>query len=129
MSEPIVVLDRSEVRAGKLEELKSAVKELAEFVASNELRPISYNVYFDEDGTHMTVLQAHPDSASMEHHMRIAGSAFPKFADLVDLRSMEVFGTPSDGLLDLLRRKIELLGTATIVVHEHHAGFVRYGDC
>jgi quinol monooxygenase YgiN len=128
MSEAMIVVDRSKVRPGKLEELKTAMKDLADFVATNESRPISYDVYFDEDGAHMTVLQVHPDSASMEQHMRIAGSAFPKLADLVELQSMDVFGVPSDVLLDLIGRKFDLLGAATLVVHQHHAGFARFED-
>jgi quinol monooxygenase YgiN len=128
MSEPIVVIDRSEVREGKLEELKTAVKELAHFVASNESSPISYDVYFSHDGAQMTVLQVHPDSASMEFHMRVAAQAFPRFADLLDLQTMDIFGAPSEVLLQQIRRKAETLGDATVVVHEHHAGFARYGD-
>lgn len=127
MQEPLVVIDRSRIREGRLEDLKTAVKDLAEFVATNEMRPIAYNVYFDPDGTRMSVLQVHPDSASMEEHMRIAAAEFPGFADLLVLESMEVFGTPSPALLEQLRRKIELLGDATIVIRERHAGFVRSG--
>jgi quinol monooxygenase YgiN len=128
MSEPIVVIDRSEVREGKLEELKTAVKKLVEFVDSNEPRPIFYNVYFNHDGTIMTVLQVHPDSASMEFHMRAAAAAFPKFADLVDLSAMDVFGTPSVTLLGQIQQKVAMLGNATVIVHEHHAGFARFGE-
>jgi quinol monooxygenase YgiN len=127
MSDTIVVLDRSTVREGKLAELKRAMKELASFVDENEPRPFSYNVYFDHGETEMTVLQVHPDAASMEQHMRIAAREFPQFADLVDLRMMEVFGEPTESLLELLRRKAEMLGNATVVVHRRHAGFVRYG--
>jgi hypothetical protein len=127
MSDTIVVLDRSTVRAGKLAELKRAMQELASFVEENEPRPFSYNVYFDDAGTEMTVLQVHPDAASMEQHMRIAAREFPQFAELVDLRVMEVFGEPTESLLELLRRKAEMLGDATVVVHRRHAGFVRYG--
>jgi quinol monooxygenase YgiN len=127
VSEPIVVIDRSEIREGKLEELKTAVKGLVEFVASNESRPISYHVYFSDDGRTMTVLQVHPDSASMEFHMRVAGPAFPQFAELLDLQQMDVFGTPSEALLQQIQQKIEMLGDATVVVHEHHAG-TRFTD-
>jgi quinol monooxygenase YgiN len=128
MSEVIVVIDGSEVREGRLEELKAAMKQLAEFVASNESRPISYNVCFNHDGTHMTVVQVHPDSASMEFHMRAAASAFPRLADLVDLSSMDIFGKPSDALLQQIQNKVEMLGNATAVVHEPHAGFARFSD-
>jgi hypothetical protein len=127
MSEPIVVIDRSEVREGKLEELKTTVTELVEFVTSNESRPIFYNVYLTPDGTGMTVLQVHPDSASMEFHMRASASRFPTFTDLLDLSAMEIFGKPSDALLDQIERKAEMLGSATVAVHDHLAGFARFG--
>lgn len=127
MTEPIVFIDSSEVREGKLEELKMAIKELAEFVETNEPRPISYNVYLDEGGTRMTVVQVHPDSASMEFHMKVAGPAFAKFADLLELSAMDVYGTPTDDLLEQLRRKVQMLGNATVVVHDLHAGFSRFG--
>ena len=66
----ILVIDSSRVREGKLEELKAAIDELVQFVETNEARPLAYNVYLDEDGATMTVTQVHPDSASMERHMR-----------------------------------------------------------
>lgn len=123
----IVVIDRSEIRAGKLEELKTAVEALAAFVESNEPRPISYDVYFDVDGTTMTVVQVHPDAASMELHMNLAGPAFPRFAELLELRTMDVYGEPSQALLESLRRKVEMLGHGVVALHERQAGFSRYG--
>ena len=128
MSGPIIALDRSDIQEGKLDELKAGMDKLADFVEVNEARPISYNVYFDDDGTHMSVLQEHPDSASMELHMRLAGPLFQEFAHLVELRSMEIFGVPSDALLEQINHKIEVLGTASVVVYTHRAGFTRAGE-
>jgi hypothetical protein len=54
MSEPILYVDTSEIREGKLEELKTAMKELVEFVETNEPRLIAYNVYLNDDGNQMT---------------------------------------------------------------------------
>lgn len=128
MSEPIVTVDSSEIHEGKLEELKTAMKELVEFVDANEPQPIAYNVYFNEDGTRMTVVQVHPDSASMEFHMNVAGSAFPKFSELLTLSRIDIYGKPSDKLLEQMRQKAQMLGDAALVVHEQHAGFIRLGD-
>ena len=125
MSGPIIALDRSDIRAGMLDELRAGMDKLADFVEVNEASPISYNVYFDADGAHMSVLQEHPDSASMERHMRLAGPLFQEFAHLVELRSMDIFGVPSDALLEQINHKIEVLGNASVVVHTHHAGFTR----
>ncbi len=73
----------------------------------------------------MTVVQGHPDSASMKYNMTVAGPAFPWFAELITLSTLDVYGKPSEELLELLRRKVRMLGDATVVVHELQAGFTR----
>ncbi|HEU5225828.1 MAG TPA: hypothetical protein VFV29_08510 [Actinomycetota bacterium] len=125
MPEPVISIDTSSIRDGKLDELKSAVAELVEFVRANEPRPIAYEVYFDQTESRMTVVQVHPDSASMEYHMTVAGPAFAGFAELITLSTMDVYGTPSEGLLELLRRKVQMLGDATVIVHDLQSGFAR----
>jgi hypothetical protein len=125
MSEPIISLDTSLIRVGRLDELKRAVGELVEFVRSNEPRPIVYEVYLDNTESRMTVVQVHPDSASMEYHMTVAGPAFAGFAELLNLSTLDVYGKPSEELLELLRRKVQMLGEATVNVHDLQAGFAR----
>jgi quinol monooxygenase YgiN len=128
MSDPIVFVDTSEIREGKLEELRRAVADLAEFVETNEPNPISYQVFFSDDGRRMTVLQVHPDSASMERHMEVAGPVFAKFADLLVLRTIDIYGSPSERVVEQLLQKAELLGTATVAIHERQAGFARFAS-
>lgn len=128
MGEPLIVVDTSEIREGKREELARGIAELAAFVEANETDPISYEVFFGDDGRVMTVLQVHPDSASMERHMELAGPVFARFADLVVLRAVDIYGSPSEKVLDQLRRKAELLGTATVAVHDRQAGFARFAS-
>jgi hypothetical protein len=125
MSRPLVYVDTSEVRAGKLAQLKAAVEELGEFVEENESQLVSYSVYFTEDGSRMTVVHVHADSASLDYHMDIAGPLFRKFADLVTLSSIHIYGEPSERALGQLRDKLRLLGTGDVIVHTPHAGFVR----
>ncbi|MCD6021100.1 MAG: hypothetical protein K0R20_810 [Actinomycetia bacterium] len=126
MADPFIVVDSSEIREGKREELERGIAELAAFVEANETNPLSYQVFFGDDGRVMTVLQVHPDSASMERHMELAGPVFAKFADLVVLRTIDIYGSPSEKVLEQLRRKAELLGTATVTVHDRRAGFTRF---
>lgn len=72
MSEPIVYVDSSEILDGKLEDLKTAMNALAQFVEANEPE-LAYNVYLNENDTRMTVIHVHRDTASLEFHMRVAG--------------------------------------------------------
>jgi quinol monooxygenase YgiN len=126
-TDPLVVIDSSEIREGKIDELKAALTQLVEFVEANEAEPIAYSIYLDEDGSRMTVMQIHPSSASMEFHLRLAGPIFQKFTDLLVLSRVDFYGTPSDALLEQMRQKAGLLGNAPVVVNELHAGFARFG--
>jgi quinol monooxygenase YgiN len=126
MSQPLVYLDTSEVRSGALEELTGAIRELAEFVEENEPQLISYDAYFSEDGRQMTVIHVHADRASLDYHMDVAGPRFGRFADLVTLRSIHIYGEPSEKAVGQLCDKVRLLGSGEVTVHAPHAGFGRF---
>jgi hypothetical protein len=122
----IVYVDTSDVREGALEELKAGMNELVDFVEANEPRLLAYNVYFSDDGTRMTVVHVHPDTASLEYHMEVAGPFFRNFVDLVTLSSIHIYGEPSEKLLRQAREKAGLLGRADVIVDALHAGFTRF---
>jgi quinol monooxygenase YgiN len=125
MSQPLVYVDTSEVRPGKLMQLKAAIKELAEFVEENEPGLISYSVYFDESGDRMSVVHIHADPASLDYHLDVAGPLFHGFSDLVTLSSIQIYGEPSDTAVDQLREKLRILGAGDVIVHAPHVGYVR----
>jgi quinol monooxygenase YgiN len=125
MASPIFYVDTSEIREGRLEELGAAMEGLVEFVENNEPRLLGYYVYFNGDGTRMTVIHVHPDSASLEYHMKVAGRLFPRFAHLVRLLTIDVYGEPTDAVLEQLRNKAQTLGSGSVTVHELHTGVDR----
>jgi len=125
MPELVVYVDRSNVNPGKLEELKEAVKELATFVEANEPRLIGYHVYFNEESTLMSVVHVHPDAASLAWHMEVIGPLMPRFADLVTMQSIDVYGSPDDDVRDRLQQKARTLGGGRVAVHRLHAGVRR----
>jgi len=126
MSDAIVYVDSSEVHDGALEELKAGMKELVDFVAANVPRVLAYNVYFSGDGTTMTVVHVHPDSASLESHLQVAGPVFRRFVELVTLSSIHIYGEPSEDVLKQAHEKARLLGRGEVVVDALHAGFTRF---
>lgn len=125
MGQPIVYVDTSAIRAGKLAELEVAMKRLAAFVEENVPQLISYGFFLDEDRAQMTTVAVHPDSASLEFHMDVGAEEFRRFADLIELKRIEVFGRVSDAVVDQLHQKARMLGDATVAVHELYAGFAR----
>jgi hypothetical protein len=128
MSHPLISIDTSDVREGALEELKGAIGELTDFVESHEPQIASYAVYFSQDGSQMTVIHVHPDSASLDFHMDVAGPRFGRFAHLLTLSSIRIFGEPSATAIKQLEDKVQLLGTGGVAVHPLHAGFGRFED-
>ena len=125
MPQPIIYVDTSEVRNGKLEELERAMKALASFVEANVPQLISYGFFLNEDRTRMNVVAVHRDSASLQFHMDTGAAEFRKFAHLIDLVSIDVYGRVSEAVLNRLHQKAHALGAATVTVHEFYAGFAR----
>jgi hypothetical protein len=127
MSEPIIYVDSSEIRDGKLQELEAAIDELAGWIQANEPQLIAYNAYLTPDRTRLSVVHIHANNASLAFHMKVAGPAFQKFVPLVNLLSIDIYGQPSDDLVEQLRQKARTLGNGTVRVHAHHAGFAQFG--
>jgi hypothetical protein len=125
MSQPLIYVDRSKVRAGALTQLKSAIEELADFIEEHEPRLISYSAYFSADDSEMTVVHVHVDPSSLDHHMDVVGPRLERFADLLTLSSITIYGQPSARALAQLQDKIHLLGAGEVTVHLSHAGFSR----
>lgn len=124
----VVIRDTSQIRPGRLEDVRAAFIELARLVEANEPRALLYNVSLDPEDSTVTVLQIHPDAASAAFHMEVGAPAFGKFVGLLDLDVIEVYGDPSSGLLALLERKADMLGGRGVVVHESLAGFARFAE-
>jgi hypothetical protein len=125
MPQPIVYVDTSSIREGKLKQLEEAMKGLAAFVKANVPQLISYGFFLNQERTEMTVVAVHPDSASLEFHMEVGAREFRKFADLIDLLKIEVYGHVSDAVLERLHQKARMLGRGTVTLHDFYAGFAR----
>ena len=125
MSGPLVYVDISDVREGAQRELRRAIEELASFIEANVPSVLAYNVYLSDEGSEMTVVHVHADSASLERHLEVGAPAFRKFADHVTLRAIHVYGEPSEQALDRLQAKARDLGSGEVVVHSPAAGFSR----
>jgi hypothetical protein len=74
----------------------------------------------------MTVVHIHADSASLEYHMDVAGPAFRRFADLITLSSIRIYGEPTEKVLMQLHDKARLLGSGNVIVHSQQSGFSRF---
>jgi quinol monooxygenase YgiN len=121
----IVYVDRSRIRPGKADALLAALADLGALVEAREDQIVAYQVHVDERRSSVSVIHIHADADSLDRHLAVAGPEFPKFADLVELQSIDVYGAPSDAAIAGLRAKGELLGGASVSIHPKAAGFAR----
>ena len=123
-SEPIVYIDRSDIREGSVEEIKAGVQRIVDLLDVREPQLLTYGFYIDEEAAKMTVVAVHPDPASLEFHMDIGIEEFRKLAHLLTLTAIECYGTPSERALQQLRDKAAALGgDGTVITIGRFAGF------
>ena len=126
MSGPFIFIATNRLKPGKLGDERVRVPGLVELVEANEPRLLAFNEYVDEEGTEVAVVQVHPDADSMAFHMEVvAERAAAAYAETVEATTgIEVFGAPSDAVLEMLRRQAGA-GVPLRVKPLHLGGFVR----
>jgi len=107
VSGPFIFIATNRLKPGKLADEKKRVPGLVDFVEANEPRLIAFNEYVNDDGTEAAVVQIHPDAESMAFHMEvIAERGAAAYAATVDATTnIQVFGTPSNAVLEMLERQ------------------------
>lgn len=122
MSEPLIYVGTYTVKPGNRDEARGRLAELVDFVEMNEPRLIAFNTYLDREGTAVSIVQVHPDSASMEFHMQVNAKHFATAFDWLDASmSGQYFGPISDALAAELAKWDE----AFVHLPVHAAGFTR----
>jgi hypothetical protein len=123
--DPILYVDHSDIHEGRLEELKQGILRLVDVIEAREPQLIAYGFHLDEEAGRMTVTAVHPDSASLELHLQIGRDEFRKLSDMITLRQIEVYGSISQRVHEMLEQKATMLGGNDVTVIERFAGFAR----
>jgi hypothetical protein len=126
MSSPFIFVATNRLKPGRLDRERQRVPGLVEFIGASEPRLIAFNEYVNEAGDEVTVVQIHPDTASMEAHMAVVRErAQEAYAETLDATvRVQVFGQPSDAILEALRLQAGN-GVEISVNGEHLGGFTR----
>lgn len=126
MDGPFIFIATNRLKPGKLEDERRRVPGLSAFVEANEPRLIAFHEYVNEDGTEVGVVQIHPDAASMEYHMGVIRERAERaYAETLDATTeVQVYGTPSEKIVETLRRQAGLRVRLTVRPHRL-GGFTR----
>jgi hypothetical protein len=125
MSQPFAYVGTWTIKEGREDEAKKFLSEHAAFVEANEPRMIAFHVYFDEDARTGSVVQIHPDSASMETHMQVIAEHMGGAFDLIDTVVSEQYFGPMSESLSATLAQWETPGTQVTKMPVYEAGFTR----
>lgn len=125
MSEPLIVISTLRVKEGKLEEIRRYYKKVLEIVEHNEPQVIAFHGFLNEEGTEMTSIQVHPDTASMDFHMQVLrdtwDESFSEYGQMLEMISIAYYGSPPASALEMDRQSEWGLSLKPV----HIAGFTR----
>jgi hypothetical protein len=126
MPGPFIFIATNRLRDGRFDAEQQRVPELVRFIEAHEPRLIAFNEYVNEDHSQVTVVQFHPDAASMEFHMGVVGDhARQAYAQTLEATTgIQVFGTPTDNILRMLHQQAGS-GVPLSVNPLHLGGFTR----
>src|SRR3954452_18893789 len=123
MSIPFIFIATNRLKPGAYEAERRRVPGLVEFIRAGEPRLLAFNEYINAERTEVTVVQVHPDAASMEFHMGVVRErAVQAYSETLDATTkIQVFGT-SEAVVDTLRARAGA-GVPLSVHAEHLGGF------
>ncbi len=128
MTGPFIFVATNRLKEGKLDAERKRVPGLSDFIEANEPRLIAFNEYANDDGTEVAVVQVHPDTDSFEFHMGVVRERAARAYEetLEGTASIQVFGTPTEAILEMLGRAAGSGVEFTVKPH-HLGGFTRLG--
>ena len=129
MAGPFIFIATNKLKPGKVEAERQRVPGLVDFIAAHEPRLIAFNEYVNDEGTEVAVVQVHPDADSFEFHMgAVRERASRAYEETLDATTgIQVFGAPTQGILEMLRRQAGD-GVQYTVKQHHLGGFTRSGS-
>jgi len=106
MTAPFIFIGTYRLREGKLEAFKAYWQQFLEYIEPREPRLIAINMYVNDKGDEVSVVQVHPDADSMLFHMGVAqqhiGTAYGEYLDRTS--AMQIYGTPNPATLAMVEQ-------------------------
>ena len=125
-SPPLIFVATNRLKPGQLDAERRRVRGLVEFVEQNEPQLIAFNEYVSDNGSEVTVVQVHPDAASMQKHLEIIGErAAQAYEETLDATiAIQIFGPVDPQMLTTMRTQTGERVSLTVAT-EHLGGFTR----
>ena len=125
MSEPIVFISHFKVKEGKLDGLKQLHQRVVEQIKTDKPGTVVFLHYLNQEGTEYSVIHFFPDAEAMDRHTEGAGERAKAAFEFIEPTRREIYGTPSDQILAMLRPP-EGSGITLTVMPQPMSGYIRF---
>jgi hypothetical protein len=125
VSEPIVFISNQRIKVGKLDGYKQYYRQVAELTKATKPGTVAHLAYVSEDGTEASIIHIFPDAESMEQHMRGVGELAKKAFEFMEVVSFEIYGKPSDTVLETMTQ-IVASGVTLSIKPQPIGGYIRF---
>ena len=124
MSGPIVFISHFKIKDGKLDDLRRFAQETAEQIKADKPGTLVFLQYLNADATEQSIVHVFPDAEAFDRHSEGAAERAKAAFEYITLVAREVYGSPSDKAMAMLRPPESSPSTLTLVP-DHMGGYVR----
>jgi quinol monooxygenase YgiN len=124
MSEPIVFISHHKVKEGKMEAFRKVQEEITPLLKEQKPDTVLFLSYVGDDGGEVSFLHVFPDAEAMDIHFQGAEERSKKAYEFMQPKSMEIYGSPSDGVLETMKQIAES-GVKVSIDTDYLGGFLR----
>jgi quinol monooxygenase YgiN len=124
MSEPIVFISHNKIKEGQLETLREISQKTVKLLKEQKPDTVLFLAYVSDDGSEVSFLHVFPDAQAMDIHFQGAEERSKKAYEFIESLSMEIYGSPSDMVLESMK-KIAESGVKVSIDTDYLGGFLR----
>jgi len=124
MSEPIVLISHHKMKQDKIDAFRKVHQEKTLLLQEQKPDTIVFLAYAGEDGGEVSFVHVFPDAEAMDIHFQGADERSKQAYEFMQPKSMEIYGLPNDGVLEMMKQIAES-GVVVSIDTDHLGGFLR----
>ena len=108
VSEMVLFVGTYAIPGGGLDAFYAQARAMTELIRDHEPRVIWVGHYLNDDQTEGTSIHLHTDADSFDVHMEIASRMIDKGTQLLDIKRIEFYGKPHEGVVEQLSQVFDV---------------------
>jgi hypothetical protein len=124
MTQPIVFISHSAIKDGMVEGFRAFITRGAPMLEADKPGTVAFLAYLDEDGAEASIVHVFPDAEAMTAHLEGVHERSDEADAFIETRAYEIYGSPDDAVLGMMRAFAEGSGVPLEVRPDHVGGYL-----